>query len=51
MVKGSLITLGIGELHLHVSVSLCSYGELNNVVIVKISCFVPCFEMKIVVYI
>lgn len=36
---------------------LCSYSDvrthikLNNVVIVKISCFVPCLEMKIVVYI
>lgn len=55
MFKGSLITSGIGELHLHCSVSLCSYGDvrthikLNNVVIVKISCFVPCFKMKIVV--
>lgn len=36
---------------------LCSYGDvrthikLNNVVIVKVSCFVPCFQIKIVVYI
>lgn len=36
---------------------LCSYGdvrtsiELNNVIVVKISCFVLCSETKIVVYI
>jgi len=36
---------------------LCSWGDvrtyikLNNVVTVKISCFVPCFVMKIAVYI